>query len=365
MKKIMVNLNPRYPIYIGRNLLGSDYLVNACKKYASLVVIIVDQKVRDLYGKPMLALFKKNHIKAHLISFKGGEKNKTRETKEKLEDAMFELGCGRDTCIVAVGGGITTDIVGFVASTYCRGIPVIYVPTSLLAMVDASIGGKTGVDTRYGKNLIGTFYQPKAVFIDIDTLKTLPNKEFNNGLVELIKHAIIKDKKLFNYIIENARGIKKLDKKILEKIILISCQIKKAIVEHDEKDIGMRQLLNFGHTIGHALEQVSNYKLGHGEAVMLGIIAESYMALKLKLLSTDVFEKIKSIFGKCDIPMAKLNKTYSRPAIKKALMMDKKNVNQTPRFILIKNIGSMYVGSTGYTSVIPDEIINRGIDIIC
>jgi len=365
MKKIILNLTHKYPIYIGQNLLKSDYLVEACKKYALSVVIIVDQKVCDLYGKPLLNRLKKNHIKTHLLSFKGGEKRKTRKTKEKLEDAMLKLRCGRDTCIVAVGGGITTDIAGFIASTYCRGIPIIYVPTSLLAMVDASIGGKTGVDTPYGKNLIGTFYQPRTVFIDIDTLKTLPEKEFKNGLVELIKHAIIKDKKLFYFLLKNVTKIKKRFKLDLESSILTSCKIKKFIVERDEQDLGMRQLLNFGHTIGHALEQVSNYKLSHGMAVAFGIIAESYMALKLGILSNDKFEKIKDIFKQFNIHVTKLDEAYSKKAIKQALLMDKKNINQTPRFALIKDIGSAYFGATGYTSVVPDNIIDQGINIIC
>lgn len=329
------------------------------------MVIIADQNVSDLYGKSLLTYFKKNRIKTHLLSFKGGEKSKTRKTKEQLENAMLKFGCNRDTCIVAVGGGITTDIAGFIASTYCRGIPVIYVPTSLLAMVDASIGGKTGVDTPYGKNLIGTFYQPKAVFIDINTLKTLPDKEFKNGLVELIKHAVIRDKELFYFLLENVAKIKNLSEPNLVKVILTSCKIKKAIVEYDEKDFGVRQLLNFGHTIGHALERVSNYRLSHGKAVAFGIIAESYMTLKLGILSQDVFEKIKDMFKKYNISVGMLGKSYDKKAIKKALLMDKKNINQTPRFILIKDIGSVYVGATGYTSVVPDKIISQGIDAIC
>lgn len=365
MKKIIVNLVPKYPIYIGRRLLVSEHIVNLCKKKANFVVIIIDQKLRTLYGKPMLSWLKKNHLNVHLLSFVGGEKNKDRQHKEILEDKMFKLGCGRDTCIIAIGGGVTTDIAGFIASTYCRGIPIIYVPTSLLAMVDASIGGKTGVDTSYGKNLIGTFYQPLAVFIDVDVLKTLPKKEFNNGLVELIKHAIIKDKDLFYYLINNVIQIKQGSTAALMKAISYSCLIKKSIIENDERDIGKRQLLNFGHTIGHGLEQASNYKLSHGQAVAWGIVVESYMAFKLGILSKASFEEIKTIFKIFKIRLSNLAKKCDKQAVRKALLLDKKNVNKVPRFVLIKSIGSVYQDSVEYTAVISNENILEALDIIC
>ncbi len=355
MKVIKVTLNHTYEISIGNGMLSDSNFAKSCDKLGNRVVIISDDNVAKLYAAVLLNNFKQQNIKTDLLTFNANEKNKSRKMKEEIEDKMLGLGCGRDTCIVALGGGITTDLVGFIAATYCRGIPIVYAPTSLLAMVDASIGGKTGVNVIFGKNLIGAFYQPRAVFIDTNTLKTLPNNEFKNGLVEIIKHAIIADKEYF-YSLEKKINIKEA--------IATSCVIKKNIVEQDEKDVGIRQLLNFGHTIGHVLEQMSEYQLSHGEAVALGIIAESYMSLKLNLLSSNTFERIKAIFKKHNIPV-KLNNVYNKEAFKKVLLMDKKTINQRPRFVLVEDVGFPHIGSTGYTSFVPDEVINQGIEILC
>lgn len=365
MKKITINLaDPGYKIYIGENLLFSQYLLTACRKHANSVVVIADKNVKCLYAKPLLDFLHQNHIRAYLLTFTGGEKNKTRATKEALENKMLKLGCGRDSCIIALGGGITTDIAGFVASTYCRGIPTIYIPTSLLAMVDASIGGKTGVNTVQGKNLIGTFYQPQAVFIDINTLKTLPPEELQNGMVELIKHALIRDAKLFSLLERHSSRIKNLDARLLEKVIVASCNIKKQIVECDEKEIsGMRQLCNFGHTVGHALENVSQYQVSHGRAVALGIIAASHLAWQMGFLPQKDLIKIQNIFALYNIPMG-LPKNCTTRKLKNAMCLDKKSVHHTPYFVLLNRIGKFHMAKTGYSMPVPNGAIDSCLRIL-
>jgi 3-dehydroquinate synthase len=361
MQEIPINLAETYKIYIGRQILQSSQLIDFCRTQANTIVIIVDKHIEDLYGKNLLQLFRKANIETHLLVFAGGEEHKTREAKQELENKMFELGLGRDTCIIALGGGITTDIAGFTAATYNRGIPVIYIPTTLLSMVDAGIGGKTAVNTPYGKNLIGAFYQPKAVFIDVDLLKTLPENEFKNGMVEIIKHAIIKDAKYFDFLQKNIAPILKHESNILEQMIATSCQIKKQIIEQDEKDYGIRQILNFGHTIGHALEQASNYQLSHGDAVALGIIAESYISMRLGFLADSNFKKIQLILQDYKIPVALQNNNYSKDDIKKILLLDKKAVKRQPYFVLIDNIGQFHMLAEGFTIPVDDKIIDEAL----
>jgi 3-dehydroquinate synthase len=361
MQEIPINLAEKYKIYIGEQILQSSLLIDFCCTQANTIIIIVDKHIEDLYGKNLLQLFRKANIETYLLVFAGGEEHKTRETKQELENKMFELGLGRDTCIIALGGGITTDIAGFTAATYNRGIPVVYVPTTLLSMVDASIGGKTAVNTPYGKNLIGAFYQPKAVFIDVDLLKTLPENEFKNGMVEIIKHAIIKDAEYFNFLENNIEAIIKNEFYVLEKIIAASCRIKKQIIEQDERDYGIRQILNFGHTIGHALEQVSNYQLSHGNAVALGIIAESYISMRLGFLADADFERIKLILQNYKIPVTLQMDDYSKDDIKKILLLDKKAIKRQPYFVLIDNIGQFHMPVKGFTTPVDDNIIDEAL----
>ena len=229
-------------------------------------------------------------LEAILFSFPNGEQHKSRATKEKLEDQLFEKELGRDICVIALGGGVTTDLGGYLAATYCRGVPLVMMPTSLLGMVDASIGGKTGVNTPYGKNLVGSIYQPKKVLIDPATLQSLPLKELRNGIVEMIKHGLILDRDYFTYLNEHADQLLELDLSILEKAIFESCRIKREIVEQDDRESGKRNLLNFGHTVGHALENLTHYSLAHGEAVAIGILVESHLAVQLGHLNSNDFD---------------------------------------------------------------------------
>ncbi len=298
---------------------------------ASRFVLIADEKTASLYG---VALQKILGDKTLLLSFPEGEGNKTRATKERLEDQLLEQGYGSDTGIIALGGGIVTDLVGFVAATYCRGVPLGMIPTSLMAMVDAGLGGKTGVNTPYGKNMIGCLYQPKLVLIDPCLVSSLPLKDLRNGIVEIIKHSLIADALLFAYLDLHRDKLLALDSEILSYAISKSCQIKIALVEQGPK----RTLLNFGHTVGHALETLTHYTLSHGEAVAIGILVESHMALQMGLLSQRNFEKIQNIFVRYGLPLT-LPRSFSSAECKKTMQLDKKSLLGNPRFVLLKDIG--------------------------
>jgi 3-dehydroquinate synthase len=356
MQTIYCNLKEKHPIYIDNGLLNTALLIDYCLGLGSTIVIIADEKISAQYAEPLVAKFNQAKIIVHLLKFTANENNKSRETKQELEDKILALGCGRDTCLIAVGGGITSDMVGFVAATYCRGIPVVYVPTTLLAMVDASIGGKTGVNTPQGKNLIGAFYQPKAVFIDPKVLTTLAAEEITNGMAEVIKYAIIKDAAFFAFIQNHQQDS-------WPYIISVCCQLKKSVIELDEKEQGIRQILNFGHTIGHALEKAAAHKVSHGAAVALGMVAASYISVRLNYLDLASFEKIVNILKAYHLPVA--IKNIAKEEIKKFLLLDKKNKNRIPHFVLIDGIGKVHAADNYYSEPLTAEIIEEGLNKIC
>lgn len=334
------NSSHHYEIEIGTDLLclQNQYLNSLSSRYA----IITDDRIAPLYGEQLQHYLSSSGLETYLFSFPNGEQHKTRATKELLENQLFEKGLGRDTCVIALGGGVVTDIAGYLSATYCRGVPLVMIPTSLLGMVDASIGGKTGVNVPYGKNMLGCIYQPNKVIIDLSTLKSLPKRELANGIVEMIKHGLIADRKLFEDLEKHSRQLLELDPSLLEKAILTSCRIKKEIVEEDEKERGKRHLLNFGHTIGHALENLTNYSLSHGEAVAIGLVVESYLSLKLGALDQKSFERIKEILIQYGLPL-RLPSRFAVQTIIDAMALDKKSLKRRPRFVTIAAIGSPIV----------------------
>lgn len=333
MVGVKVNLGIKsYPIEIGKDiLLQTDFKKFGTGKYA----IITDSNVRKLYGEDLLNLLKKQGLDAKLLDFPAGEKSKIPETAIYFGRELAKNNFDRNSIIIALGGGVTGDLAGFVASFYKRGIEYIQAPTTLLAMTDSSVGGKTGVDIPEGKNIVGYFHQPKAVITDIDTLKTLPQREIKNGFAEIIKYAVIRDEELFEFLEENCLSLKLEG---YEKIIRRACEIKAEIVEKDEREKELRKILNYGHTIGHAIETAENYKISHGEAVGLGMVYEGMISVKLGLLSEKEIKRqnqlIKS-FGLSVVYKGDVDRLIE------IMRRDKKNKSGEIHFILPIKIGKV------------------------
>lgn len=318
--------------------------------------IITDSNVEELYGGELLALFKEAGLEAHLISFPAGEENKTRTIKAQIEDAMSHFGLGRDSAVVALGGGVAGDIAGYVAATYTRGVPYVQVPTTVVACVDSSVGGKTGVDTRYGKNLIGAFYQPRAVYIDTSTLKTLAPDEIRNGLAEVIKYGVIWDKGLFEFLENNIDKILALDEEAINHIVLRSCQIKAEVVEKDERESNLRKVLNFGHTIGHAIENLSSYKMKHGEAISIGMALEGEIAVRMGLWEREDVERLKALFQSTGLP-TETPEEIDLTATIELMKLDKKARKGKIEMALPTGIGTMATHEGQYGIHVEEESI--------
>lgn len=307
-------------------------------KYA----IITDDCVAQLYGKALTAHLQERELEAELFSFPAGECSKTRATKEKLEDALFEAGFNRDTTIVALGGGVVCDLAGFLAATFCRGVDLVLIPTTLLAMVDAAIGGKTGVNTDLGKNLIGAFYFPQQIVMDFRFLQTLPEKELWNGTVEILKAGLIADADLF-------LNFGSLSWKTrIERAI----EIKRRIIAQDPDERGVRRLLNLGHTVGHAIETVLDYQISHGEAVAIGIVLEARISQRLGQLEGESLIEIEKRFPPVSLKL-------DLDALFKALVLDKKVKGKALYFALLKEIGSAAIFE------VPIAVIEEVVCAVC
>jgi|TARA_Y100000310_G_scaffold345431_1_gene464895 3-dehydroquinate synthase len=361
MEEIRVRIQSRrkdYSIFISDDIL--PLLASFIKKSHrdKRVVIITEDNVKSLYGKKILNALKS--VNPYLISVPEGEASKTRETKQKIEDMLLEKRFGRDTVIIVFGGGVIGDLAGFTASTFNRGVPATHVPTTLLAMVDSSVGGKTAVDTKHGKNLIGSIYQPDAVFTELDFLDTLPKEEFLNGMAEVIKIAITSDKKLFSFIEKNNKQILAKEKQVLLHIIKRSIELKRDVVEKDEKESGLRQILNFGHTFGHALEACSNYKIKHGYCISLGIVVETKIAASISNLKQEE-KRIISLLDNFNLPV-KLKKDIDENKIIEIMKVDKKARNQKPMFVILKEIGKIKTENNNFSFEIKEDVIKKVIE---
>ncbi len=359
MRTVKVNLDKKiscsYEIRIGRDILDRIILLIAKDHKASRYVVITDDRVGGLYGKKFLGALKDIGLKASIIEFPAGEAAKNIKTVLDISAQLMETGADRETCLIALGGGVVGDMVGFTASIFMRSVPYIQIPTTLVAQVDSSIGGKTGVDLAFGKNLLGTFYQPRAVFANLSFLETLPEKEFNNGLAEIIKYAVIDDEKMFRQLEENMNVLKEREPKLLLNIVENCCQIKKSVVEIDEKEHGLRRILNFGHTLGHALEALSRFTVTHGEGVAMGMVAAARISEKTGYLKNSDTRRIETLIRKAGLPV-KIPKSLDGEKIIARLKMDKKRKGDIIHFVLLKKIGMPFINGHIEHKLIADVI---------
>lgn len=352
-----------YDIEIGRNL--QDSLVKDLKgdlgAQVNRYAIITDSNVRTLYGEALQKQLVNEGLKVDLIAFPAGEKSKVREVKASIEDEMLAMGHRRDSMIIALGGGVVTDLAGFVAGTFGRGIPFVNYSTSLLGAADASVGGKTAVDTPLATNLIGLIYQPKKVYIDLATWKTLPKIHLSNGLAETIKHACIADIDFFEYLEANVDKILdsiglKQHPDICEHIAQKNCEIKYRIVMQDEKETNLRQILNLGHTIGRAIETLSNYSLLHGEAISIGLALQAQIGEKLGYMTHEEVQRVINLLNKANLP-TQLPQSLSTTEIVQKLYTDKKVRGGQIRFVFENGIGKMKRQADGNYSVMLEESV--------
>ena len=343
VNKIQINTNTqKYPIIIGKDLIKSlDKILKENSFKFNQCLLVVDKKIKNKKVKSIIKFLKIKKIFVHY--FKSSEINKNQKSVNNILNILLKKNFNRNDCLISIGGGITGDVSGYASSIFKRGLKFINIPTTLLSQVDSSIGGKTGINTKYGKNSVGTFYQPSLVISDINFLKTLPKREIICGYGEILKHSLIANKTFFKYLDENFLNILNLKSPSIERAIYESCIIKKKIVEKDERETGLRKMLNVGHTFAHAFEASSGYskKLNHGEAVILGIKTASRFSFLNKFLSKKDLNLILNHINKANLPH-NLSKFFSINSSKKILsfmIKDKKNSSKKISLVLIKKIG--------------------------
>jgi 3-dehydroquinate synthase len=340
MQTLRLHINAQHqdiPIFIGKNLWKqlARYLRDHFSNHS--IFVISDSNVCSIYSNTICRELKHLGGFRGIIDFHAGEQNKTRIAKEKLEDRLLHEKAGRDTIVIAFGGGVTGDLAGFVAATYCRGVPLIHVPTSLIAQVDSSIGGKVGINHPQGKNLIGAFYQPQAIVADTDFLRTLPQEEFINGMAEVIKYAVTLDSGLWEFIEIDSDKILSRDPETLLKMIRTCIQLKTSVVERDVNELGYRTALNFGHTIGHAIEKLSDFKIKHGVAISYGMKIAAKLSQELVGFPGSLVSRLEKTLKLYDLDSTSFGH-FTAGQIWEAALSDKKTRQQSPRFTLLHNI---------------------------
>lgn len=360
MKNVRVNLGHRsYDIRIGKGLLSKagEQLREVAE--GSRVFLVANTTVFDLYGQRAIEVFEDAGYEVVHLLIPEGERIKNLQTVENIYTYLIAQKADRRSIMVALGGGVTGDIVGFVAATFLRGVPYVQLPTTLLAQVDSSVGGKTGVNHRLGKNLIGAFYQPDLVVVDTESLQTLSDREFSAGLYEVVKYGLIYDKDFFDYFTNNLPALRSRDDLALERAISRCCEIKAEVISIDEKESNLRRILNFGHTLGHALEAATDYeRFKHGEAVAYGMLAAAELSKVQGLIDDEQMESIAhTVLAIGPLPKAS-DVAFSRLAA--AIKHDKKREDDRTVFVLLKGIGQTEMAS-GFPEGLLEDVWNRAV----
>jgi 3-dehydroquinate synthase len=332
-----------YPILIGSGVLGGLPRLLSREYRGRKIFVISDFTVQRLYGRTLLKGLLEEGFDALSLDFRPGESSKNAATVFALHGELLAHGVRRDSVIIALGGGVVGDVAGFVAATVLRGIRIVQAPTTLLAQVDSSVGGKNGIDHPLGKNLIGSFHQPSAVYIDPDLLRTLPAREFRNGLAEVVKIAAALDPRLFARLERVARRLHRGAGKELTVMIRRSVALKAAVVEKDEREAGIRKILNLGHTLGHAVELQSGFSLRHGEAVAIGLVEEARIAAAMGFLDARAAHRVERLVKLLGLP-TRFPRRMDRKRFLSALSADKKSEGDTQKYVLLRGIGRSIVG---------------------
>ncbi len=351
---LKVGLGARsYPIFIGAGLL--DQVGARCRRagLSGACLVVSDANVASLYGERVLNALRQADCSPQMIVVPAGERSKTFRTLEHLGRAAARAGLNRDSFVVALGGGVVGDLAGFFAATWQRGVALVQVPTTLLAMVDSSVGGKTGINLPEGKNLVGAFHQPALVVADVHTLSTLPLREYRSGLAEMVKYGAICDAAFFRTLEQHAADLARPGPSILETLIVRCCELKAGVVERDEREAGLRAILNFGHTFGHAIESHYRYRTyRHGEAVAAGIAVAAELSMRVAGLPSSSGNRLVMLLRRLGLPAAPPAVPW--PALRRRLASDKKTQNRTPRFVLIRRLGR---ASPGWTA--PEAVLRE------
>ena len=315
------------------------------------VALITDSNTAELFGNTVQSILEGHCKQVLLHKFTAGESNKTLDTVKEIYKALIEAHFNRKDLLIALGGGVVGDITGYAAATYLRGVDFVQIPTTLIAQSDSSIGGKTGVDFDGYKNMVGAFYMPKLVYMNVSTLKKLSDREFYAGFAEVMKHGLIKDAVFYEWLLGHMYEIHDRDSDILEEMVMRSCMVKKLVVEKDPKEQGDRALLNFGHTIGHAIEKAMNFEMVHGECIALGMVAAAYISWKHNWLSMDEYYEVRDMFVPFNLPIS--IDSINPEEILQLTKSDKKMDTDRIKFVLLKKIGKAVIDKT----VTDEEIL--------